>query len=98
MPAPDRTVISSAYLHRAQRRHFMLFDVLPLIGTVLAVARLPVCPIGGAELALFAAMWLGTGLGLTVGYHRLFSHRSFATTPAVAALLVIFGSMAARGP
>jgi stearoyl-CoA desaturase (delta-9 desaturase) len=37
-------------------------------------------------------------LGLTVGYHRLFAHRSFAAAAPVAAALVILGSMAARGP
>lgn len=68
MPPPDRTVISSHYLHRAQRRHFILFDVLPFLGTLLAVARLFSQPIGGANIALFAVMWLLTGLGLTVGY------------------------------
>lgn len=98
MPPPDRTVISSHYLHRAQRRHFILFDVLPFLGTLLAVARLFSQPIGGENIALFAVMWLLTGLGLTVGYHRLFAHRSFAAAAPVAAALVILGSMAARGP
>jgi fatty-acid desaturase len=41
---------------------------------------------------------LATGLGLTVGYHRLFSHRAFATRPAVSVALLILGSMAGRGP
>ena len=98
MPLPDRTVISSPYLHRLQRRHFILFDVLPALGTLFAVARLFSQPIGGEDMALFAAMWLLTGLGLTVGYHRLFAHRAFAVAAPVAALLLILGSMAARGP
>ena len=42
-------------------------------------------------------MWLVTGLGITVGYHRLFTHRAFATNTAVSALLVAMGSMAAQG-
>src|SRR5216683_1852221 len=98
VPTPDRTVISSAYLHRQQRRHFILFDVLPFLGTLFASARLYNHPIGGEDIALFAVMWLVTGLGLTVGYHRLFSHRAFAAPAPVATLLLILGSMAARGP
>ena len=98
VPIPDRTVIASAYLHRRQRRHFILFDVLPFLGALFAVARLYRQPIGSEDIALFAAMWLLTGLGLTVGYHRLFSHRAFAVPSPVAALLLILGSMAARGP
>jgi stearoyl-CoA desaturase (delta-9 desaturase) len=98
VPPPDRTVISSAYLHRRQRRHFTLFDILPVIGTLFALTRLWGHPIGGEDVALFAVMWLLTGLGLTVGFHRLFSHRAFAAPAPVAALLLILGSMAARGP
>lgn len=97
MPS-DRTVISSRYLHRAQRRHFILFDLLPLLFAVVAVIRLFAAPLEAPAVALFAVMWLATGLGLSVGYHRLFSHRAFATTPAIAGLLLIAGSMAARGP
>ena len=32
-------------------------------------------------------MYLLTGLGVTVGFHRLFTHRSFKTSPAVRGLL-----------
>ena len=38
------------------------------------------------------------GLGITVGYHRLFTHRSFKTTRAVRPLLAVLGSMAVEGP
>jgi stearoyl-CoA desaturase (Delta-9 desaturase) len=94
----DRKMLSSAFLHRQQRRHFVLFDVVPFLGTVVAVALLWNQPIRTIDVGLFLVMWLLTGLGLTVGYHRLFSHGAFATTRPVSAALVIFGSMAARGP
>ena len=95
---PDRTVISSPRLHRMQRQHFLLFDVLPAIGTIAAFAFLPFHPLGWLEVGLFLAMWLVTGLGLTVGFHRLFSHRAFAASNTVRVALIIAGSMAARGP
>jgi stearoyl-CoA desaturase (Delta-9 desaturase) len=38
------------------------------------------------------------GLGVTVGYHRLFTHRSFKTTRPVRVLLAVLGSMAVEGP
>jgi stearoyl-CoA desaturase (delta-9 desaturase) len=72
----ERRVISIPHLHRLQRRHFVLFDVLPAIGVLL---------------------WLGTVLGLAVGFHRLFAHRAFATGPRVAVRLMVRGSMAGRG-
>ncbi len=53
---------------------------------------------GGAlhwqDLAVLVIMYTLTGLGITVGYHRLFTHRSFKTTRAVRALLAVLGSMA----
>lgn len=94
----DRTAISSPYLHKMQRRHFMLFDVLPFAGTVVALALLAVHPIGGVEIGLFTAFFFLTGFGLTVGFHRLFTHRAFKAKTAVRVALTILGDMAARGP
>jgi len=91
-------VYASPALHRLQLRHFMLFDVLPLLGIVVAVALLPVLPPRPVDLLMFFVLWLATGLGLTVGFHRYFSHQSFKTTPVVAGVLLVLGSMAARGP
>ncbi len=39
-----------------------------------------------------------TGFGVTVGYHRLFTHRSFNTARPVRVLLAVLGSMAVEGP
>jgi stearoyl-CoA desaturase (delta-9 desaturase) len=43
-------------------------------------------------------MYLLTGFGITIGYHRLFTHRSFSAPAPVRLLLAIFGSMAIEGP
>jgi stearoyl-CoA desaturase (delta-9 desaturase) len=94
----DIRVIKSRHFHKLQRRHFMLFDVLPFVGTLVALGLLFYRPIGMLEIGLFFGMWLATGLGLTVGYHRLFTHRAFSTSAAVSCLLVVMGSMAGRGP
>jgi stearoyl-CoA desaturase (delta-9 desaturase) len=95
--APRRKAISNPYIHRLQRRHFLLFDILPIVGTAGALAFLLVHPFGVTELVLLLSLWLVTGLGVTVGYHRLFTHRTFKAAPAVAAALAIFGSMAGQG-
>jgi stearoyl-CoA desaturase (Delta-9 desaturase) len=92
------TAFSSAAFHRLQRRHFMLFDILPLAATLAAVALIAWLPPKPADLALFLILWLLTGLALTVGFHRYFSHRSFSTGYPVALALLVLGSMAARGP
>ncbi|MFJ4657092.1 acyl-CoA desaturase [Nocardia sp. NPDC088792] len=95
--APRRKTISTPYIHRLQQRHFLLFDVMPIIGTVAAVGFLWVRPFGVLEFALLFSMWLVTGLGVTVGYHRLFTHRTFKAAPWVVDVLVVLGSMAGQG-
>jgi stearoyl-CoA desaturase (delta-9 desaturase) len=57
---------------------------------------------GGAlrwpDLAALAVTYVLTGLGITVGFHRLLTHRSFKTSPALRALLAALGSAAVEGP
>ncbi len=51
-----------------------------------------------ADLASLVIMYVVTSLGITVGYHRLFTHRSFDTFLTVKFFLAVFGSMAVQGP
>jgi stearoyl-CoA desaturase (delta-9 desaturase) len=51
-----------------------------------------------SDLIVFAIMYVLTGLGITVGFHRLFTHRSFKTSPALRAVLAVLGSAAIEGP
>lgn len=94
---PRRKVLASPYLHKLQRRHFLLFDVLPIIGTAGALAFLLVRPISSTDVSLLLSMWLLTGLGVTVGYHRLFTHRTFKAGVPVTVVLAVLGSMAGQG-
>jgi stearoyl-CoA desaturase (delta-9 desaturase) len=50
------------------------------------------------DLVVLAVTYLLTGLGITVGFHRLFTHRSFKTGRALRALLGALGSAAVEGP
>jgi stearoyl-CoA desaturase (Delta-9 desaturase) len=50
------------------------------------------------DLVVLAITYVLTGMGITVGYHRLFTHRSFETTRAVRAIFAVLGSMAVEGP
>ena len=50
------------------------------------------------DLVVLAITYTLTGLGITVGYHRLFTHRSFTAGRGVRALLAVLGSMAVEGP
>jgi stearoyl-CoA desaturase (Delta-9 desaturase) len=50
-----------------------------------------------SDLIVFAILYVSTALGITVGFHRLFTHRSFKTTRTMRALLAVLGSMAVEG-
>lgn len=54
-------------------------------------------PIGSVEIGLCVTMALLTNVGIVVGYHRHFTHRSFQAKTPVRVILAILGSMAAQG-
>jgi stearoyl-CoA desaturase (delta-9 desaturase) len=51
-----------------------------------------------ADLVLFVVFYLLCGLGITVGYHRCFTHKSFEPSWGVKVTLAILGSMTLQGP
>jgi stearoyl-CoA desaturase (delta-9 desaturase) len=51
-----------------------------------------------SDVIVFAIMYVATGLGVTVGFHRHFTHRSFKTSRPLRATLAVLGSAAIEGP
>jgi stearoyl-CoA desaturase (delta-9 desaturase) len=82
---------------RIQRRFTLAFTVGPLLGVGLAIWMLWGSGISGLDLALLLSFYMFTGLGITVGFHRLFTHRSFRATTPVRVALAVAGSMAVEG-
>src|SRR3954463_601723 len=72
--------------------------VIPILALGLVAWQLWHKLLGWSDLIVFAVMYIVTGLGVTVGFHRLFTHRSFKTGKAVRATLAILGSAAIEGP
>jgi stearoyl-CoA desaturase (Delta-9 desaturase) len=50
------------------------------------------------DIAVFLILYAASGLGITVGFHRLFTHRSFKTSPFMRGLFAVLGSIAIEGP
>jgi stearoyl-CoA desaturase (delta-9 desaturase) len=50
------------------------------------------------DVVVFVAVYIPIGFGVTVGYHRLFTHRSFKTSAPMRAFWGILGSAAVEGP
>jgi stearoyl-CoA desaturase (delta-9 desaturase) len=72
--------------------------VLPILCLGVVAWQLWSSLLGWSDIIVFAIMYIATGLGITVGFHRLFTHRSFKTGKAVKATLAILGSAAIEGP
>jgi stearoyl-CoA desaturase (delta-9 desaturase) len=51
-----------------------------------------------SDLIVFGILYPATGLGITVGFHRYLTHRSFETSRPLRALLAALGSAAIEGP
>ena len=72
--------------------------VVPFVGVLVAIVLLWNKAVGWTDLAIMVFMYLPTGLGVTVGFHRLLTHRSFSTYPWVQYVFAALGSMAVQGP
>lgn len=72
--------------------------VIPFLGLVAAPFFLWGWGFSWTDLGLLLGMYFLTALGITVGFHRLFTHRSFETYTWVKFILAVLGSMAVQGP
>ena len=93
-----RIAISGASFRAAQVLHAVGIVVVPLIGTIVALLFARTSGVGATEMALLIAFYTLSILGITVGFHRHFSHRAFATSKGVRFCLGVLGSLAAQGP
>ena len=72
--------------------------VVPLLGVLTALFCLWGWGFHRTDLAILLGMYFLTAIGITVGFHRLFVHRSFETYTWIKFVLAILGSMAVQGP
>src|SRR5215471_9758742 len=72
--------------------------ILPLLATVLAIVLLWQRAVQVPDLVLLAVMYSLVALGVTVGFHRMLTHRSFRANAVVKFVLLVLGSMSLEGP
>ena len=89
--------IATAKEMRFQRRMALVFTVAPLAGVVLAIVLLWGTGISLLDFGLFLGFYLFTTAGVTVGFHRLFTHRSFEVPKPIRGTFAVAGSMAVQG-
>ena len=82
---------------RLERNVNIAAVVIPFLGLFASGVLLWNSLLGPRDLVLFLVMYLLTGFGITVGFHRLLTHRAFETHAWVRYLFAILGSMALEG-
>jgi stearoyl-CoA desaturase (delta-9 desaturase) len=82
----------------ANRIVTLIAVVLPPLGILAVIGALWGVAVRPVDLILFALFYVVPGLGITVGFHRYFTHRRFETSRAFKAVLAVLGSMTSQGP
>jgi stearoyl-CoA desaturase (Delta-9 desaturase) len=85
-------------MSRAQRYTNLAAVVLPFAAFIVALVLLWNTAVGWTDLAILGGMYVVTAFGVTVGFHRLLTHRAFQTHKPVQYGLAAAGSMAVQGP
>jgi stearoyl-CoA desaturase (Delta-9 desaturase) len=82
---------------RAHRNVNIGAVILPFVAFVAAIPLLWNELVGWTDLAIFAFMYLITAVGVTVGFHRMLTHRAFETYRPVKYVFAVLGSMSVQG-
>ncbi|WIX82790.1 acyl-CoA desaturase [Amycolatopsis carbonis] len=83
---------------RTENSLVKLFAVVPLVALVAAVPFAWGWGLGWIDLALAAGFYVLTCLGVTIGFHRYFTHGAFKARRGLRIALAVAGSMAMQGP
>ena len=87
----------ATFVGRARTAATATFVVVPFAGLGAAAWLAWGHGLDIADMLLAVAFYMITGLGVTVGFHRQLTHRSFTAVPALRAALAVAGSMSFQG-
>src|SRR5215468_6875596 len=81
----------------AYRVILALVVLVPFAALLFAIRQLWDQAVGWTEVLLLVGMYLPISLGVTAGFHRMLTHKSFVAHPIVKFVLLVLGSMAIEG-
>ncbi|MBA3809012.1 MAG: fatty acid desaturase [Solirubrobacterales bacterium] len=84
-------------MSRAEKAANLAGVIVPFAGTLAAIILLWDSFLDATDLALLAGLYLLTAGGITVGFHRLLTHRAFQTYPWLERTFAVLGSMSVQG-
>jgi stearoyl-CoA desaturase (Delta-9 desaturase) len=82
---------------RIERTANLAGVVVPFIGTLVAIVMLWNRAVDLTDLIVLVVMYMITAVGITVGFHRLLTHRAFASYPWVERTFAVLGSLSVQG-
>ena len=85
-------------MSRLERNANIVAVLLPFLAFIAAVVLLWNSLVGPSDLIVLAVMYVLSGVGITVGFHRLLTHRAFETYRPIRYAFAILGTMAVQGP
>jgi stearoyl-CoA desaturase (delta-9 desaturase) len=71
--------------------------VVPFVGLLVAVVLLWNSWVDAVDLGIMAGLYLATAAGVTVGFHRLLTHKAFQTKPAIQRTFARLGQLSVQG-
>lgn len=91
------TTFQSEHGFKWQRRTMLIVTLMPLAALVFVIVQLWGWGVSARDLWIGLGFYVLTGLGITVGFHRLLTHKSFDAPPVVRAAWAVAGSLAVQG-
>src|SRR5215212_8825006 len=85
-------------MSKLEKRVNLAAVILPFAAFLAAIVLLWNSAVSATDLAILAVMYVVTGLGVTVGFHRLLTHRAFQVPKPLEYIFAVLGSMAVQGP
>jgi len=80
-----------------ERRVTVFAVLLPFVGFLAAIWLLWGGLVTGLDLSILAISYVFVAFGVTIGFHRLLTHRAFEASPATRGVLAALGSMSVQG-
>ena len=96
-PAPSAT-LGGEQKRSIEQITLLLFIIVPFLALLAAVPLAWGWGLSWTDIGLAVGWYAVSGLGVTVGYHRLFTHGAFKANRALRIALAIAGSFAMEGP
>jgi stearoyl-CoA desaturase (Delta-9 desaturase) len=84
-------------MSRARRNANVMAVILPFVAFLAAIPLLWNELIGWQDLVIFGVLYLASAAGVTVGFHRMLTHRAFETHRPVKYAFAVLGSMSVQG-